>query len=36
MPPRPFVLAITIRQLLIHIVCVGLPISIAAYSFSAK
>ncbi len=36
MPPRPFVLAITIRQLLIHIVCVGLPISIVAHSFSAK
>lgn len=36
MPPRPFVLAITIRQLLIHIVCVGLPISIAAYWCSPK
>jgi hypothetical protein len=36
MPPRPFVLAITIRQLLIHIFCVGLPISIAAHWFSPK
>jgi hypothetical protein len=36
MPPRPFVLAITIRQLLIHIVCVGLPISIAAHWLSPK
>jgi hypothetical protein len=31
MPPRPLVLAITIRQLLIHIFFVGLPISIAAH-----
>lgn len=36
MPPRPFVLAIMIRQLLIHIACVGLPISIAAHYFSTK
>ena len=35
MPPRPFVLALTIRQLLVHIVCVGLPISIAAHLFAA-
>jgi hypothetical protein len=36
MPPRPFSLAITIRQVLVHIFCVGLPISIAAYWFSVK
>jgi hypothetical protein len=36
MRPRPFALAITIRQLLIHIACVGLPISIAAQWFSPK
>lgn len=36
MPPRPFSLAITIRQILVHIFCVGLPISIAAYWYSAK
>jgi len=35
MPPRPFVLTLTIRQLLVHIVCVGLPISIAAHLFAA-
>jgi hypothetical protein len=36
MPPRPFVLAITIRQLLIHIFFVGLPISIAAHWLATK
>lgn len=36
MPPRPFSLAITIRQLLIHIFFVGLPISIVANSFATK
>ena len=36
MPPRPFRLAAAIRQFLIHIFCVGLPISIAAYWYSTK
>jgi hypothetical protein len=36
MAPRPFSLAITVRQILVHIFCVGLPISIAAYWFSSK
>jgi hypothetical protein len=36
MPPRPFSLALTIRQILVHISCVGLPISVAAHWFSNK
>lgn len=36
MPPRPFSLATTIRQLLIHILFVGLPISISARFFVAN
>jgi hypothetical protein len=36
LPPRPFSLAGTIRQIVIHIVCVGLPISTAAYWFATK
>jgi|HubBroStandDraft_6_1064221.scaffolds.fasta_scaffold638044_2 hypothetical protein len=36
LPPRPFSLAGTVRQILIHIVCVGLPISITAYWFATK
>jgi hypothetical protein len=36
MPPRPLSLPITFRQILVHIFCVGLPISIAAYWFSNK
>jgi hypothetical protein len=36
MPPRPFSLAITIRQILVHIFCVGLPISFASYWYSLK
>ena len=32
MPPRPFSLAITIRQIIVHIFCVGLPISVVAFS----
>jgi hypothetical protein len=36
MPPRPFVLAITVRQLLIHIFFVGLPISIATHWLATK
>jgi hypothetical protein len=35
-PPRPFALAITIRQIVIHIACVGLPISVAAHWFASK
>jgi hypothetical protein len=36
MPPRPFSLALTIRQILVHIFFVGLPISVAAHWFSTK
>jgi uncharacterized membrane protein YagU involved in acid resistance len=36
MPPRPTTLSGSIRQILIHMVCVGLPISVAAFWFSAK
>lgn len=36
MPPRPFSLAIAIRQIFVHIFFVGLPISIGAYWFSGK
>jgi hypothetical protein len=36
MPPRPFSLPIAVRQILVHIFYVGLPISIAAYWLSSK
>lgn len=36
LPPRPFSMSITIRQVIIHIVCVGLPISTAAHWLSGK
>ncbi len=36
LPPRPFTWAGTIRQIFIHILCVGLPISIAAHWFATK
>jgi uncharacterized membrane protein YagU involved in acid resistance len=36
LPPRPFSLGGTIRQVVIHMVCVGLPISLAAHWFATK
>ena len=36
LPPRPFSLSGTIKGLIVHMICVGLPIATAAYWFSKK